>query len=270
MAYQIKTIRYQSNARKILLQNINGPCPLLAAANALLLRGVITLSSECIRNGVASTDDVVNMLANRALIRSQQQQSSSSTSTDDNTNNNTNNHQNHEEYHLNEVLSLLPTLQHGMDVNPQFTSPQSIEYTNNLATFDLLGVELVHGWVVDPQDLETCAVVENKSYNELIELVIGCGGEEGRNEMKRLEELRKGKEEELRTLWVMIRTVGMRLRLKITVDHNQRRRRKKKTLVQRQKSITIMMQILPKAPLPNRSTVINNNQCHSTMIKQPR
>ena len=195
MAYQIKTIRYQSNARKILLQNINGPCPLLAAANALLLRGVITLSSECIRNGVASTDDVVNMLANRALIRSQQQ----STSANDNTSNN-NNHQNHEEYHLNEVLSLLPTLQHGMDVNPQFTSPQSIEYTNNLATFDLLGVELVHGWVVDPQDLETCAVVENKSYNELIELVIGCGGEEGRNEMKRLEELRKGKEEELRTL----------------------------------------------------------------------
>eukprot|EP00986_Skeletonema_menzelii_P014452 scaffold9607_cov157-Skeletonema_menzelii.AAC.2 len=211
MAYQIKSIRYQSSPRKILLQNINGPCPLLAAANVLLLRGVITLSSECVRNGVASTDDVVNMLANRALIRSQQQSSTNITNDEhgnehddnpffDSSSSSSNNH--HHEYHLNEVLSILPTLQHGMDVNPQFTSPQSIEYTHNLAAFDILGVELVHGWVLDPQDLETCAVVETKSYNELIELVIGCGGEEGWREVRRLEGLRMEKEEELRMLLV--------------------------------------------------------------------
>jgi len=204
MAYQIKSIRYQNSPRKILLQNINGPCPLLAAANALLLRGVITLSSECVRNGVASTDDVVNMLANRALIRSQQSSSTSSSleksdkdGNDGNDNDTTNKPSNHE-YHLNEVLSILPTLQHGMDVNPQFTSPQSIEYTHNLAAFDLLGVELVHGWVLDPQDLETCAVVEMKSYNELIELVIG--GDERRREVVRLEGWKVEKEEELMRL----------------------------------------------------------------------
>ncbi|KAK1736893.1 MINDY deubiquitinase [Skeletonema marinoi] len=201
MAYQIKSIRYQNSPRKILLQNINGPCPLLAAANALLLRGVITLSSECVRNGVASTDDVVNMLANRALIRSQQSSSTSSSlektdkdGNDDATANKPSNH----EYHLNEVLSILPTLQHGMDVNPQFTSPQSIEYTHNLAAFDLLGVELVHGWVLDPQDLETCAVVEMKSYNELIELVIG--GDERRREVVRLEGWKVEKEDDLMRL----------------------------------------------------------------------
>eukprot|EP00985_Skeletonema_marinoi_P012941 scaffold6345_cov114-Skeletonema_marinoi.AAC.5 len=204
MAYQIKSIRYQNSPRKILLQNINGPCPLLAAANALLLRGVITLSSECVRNGVASTDDVVNMLANRALIRSQQSSSTSSSlektdkeGDDGNDNDETNKPSNHE-YHLNEVLSILPTLQHGMDVNPQFTSPQSIEYTHNLAAFDLLGVELVHGWVLDPQDLETCAVVEMKSYNELIELVIG--GDERRREVVRLEGWKVEKEDDLMRL----------------------------------------------------------------------
>jgi len=204
MAYQIKSIRYQNSPRKILLQNINGPCPLLAAANALLLRGVITLSSECVRNGVASTDDVVNMLANRALIRSQQSSSTSSSleksdkeDNDGNDNDTANKPSNHE-YHLNEVLSILPTLQHGMDVNPQFTSPQSIEYTHNLAAFDLLGVELVHGWVLDPQDLESCAVVEMKSYNELIELVIG--GDERRREVVRLEGWKVEKEEELMRL----------------------------------------------------------------------
>ena len=100
------------------------------------------------------------------------------------TNNTTNNH--HNEYHLNEVLSLLPNLQHGMDVNPKFTSgPNGVEYTNNLAAFDLLGVELVHGWLLDKQDVETMSVVEEKTYNELIELVIS--GNEARDEVDILE-----------------------------------------------------------------------------------
>jgi len=133
---------------------------------------VITLDPICHRNGVASTDDVVNMLANRAM------QTSNTT-----TNNNTTNQ--HSEYHLNEVLSLLPNLQHGMDVNPKFTSgPNGVEYTNNLAAFDLLGVELVHGWLLDKQDVETMSVVEEKTYNELIELVIN--GNEARDEVDKL------------------------------------------------------------------------------------
>ena len=113
------------------------------------------------------------MLANRAMQTS-----------NDTTNNNTTNQ--HNEYHLNEVLSLLPNLQHGMDVNPKFTSgPTGIEYTNNLAAFDMLGVELVHGWLLDKQDVETMSVVEEKTYNELIELVIN--GNEARDEVDKLE-----------------------------------------------------------------------------------
>ncbi|KAL7456517.1 hypothetical protein ACHAWC_008016 [Mediolabrus comicus] len=171
MAYQIKSIRYQNNSRKILLQNINGPCPLLATANALLLRGVITLSSECIRNGVCSTDDVVTMLANRALLRYNTSDNNSSNKKD------SPNKSNHE-YHLNEVLSILPSLQHGMDVNPKFTSDllhsnNCVEYTKNLSAFDILGVTLVHGWLLDPiHDVEACSIIGTKSYNELIELVI--------------------------------------------------------------------------------------------------
>lgn len=165
MAYQLKTIIYKDTTRRILLQNINGPCPLLAAANALLLKGVISLSGECVRSGVASTDDVVNMLAGWAIERA-----STNTSSDN-------------EYHLNEVLSLLPSLQHGMDVNPKFDSPTGVEYTNNLAAFDSLGIELVHGWLVDP--VEAAAVlIQDKSYNELIELVIG--GSEAKDEIERL------------------------------------------------------------------------------------
>lgn len=174
-AYQLKSIKYYCTnsintnsspttvTRKILLQNENGPCPLLAAANALLLRGEITFDPVSVRNGVASTSDVVNMLADRACANKSRVGSNSN-----------NNNTPESEYHLHEVLSLLPHLQHGMDVNPKFTTgPSGIEYTSNLETFDLLGLELVHGWLLDPQsDADTISVVEQKTYNELIEIVI--------------------------------------------------------------------------------------------------
>jgi hypothetical protein len=175
MAYQIKSIRYQNNSRKILLQNIHGPCPLLATANALLLRGVITLSSECILNGVCSTDDVVTMLANRALLR---YNTSDAADNNNSSNKEDSPSKSNHEYHLNEVLSILPSLQHGMDVNPKFTSDllhsnNCVEYTKNLSAFDILGVTLVHGWLLDPiHDVEAYSIIGTKSYNELIELVI--------------------------------------------------------------------------------------------------
>ena len=91
------------------------------------------------------------------------------------------------QYHLHEVLSVLPDLQHGMDVNPKFTAgPTGVEYTNNLAAFDLLGVQLVHGWLLDPQDEETASVVHSKTYNELIETVIY--GSDAREALQRTKE----------------------------------------------------------------------------------
>lgn len=79
----------------------------------------------------------------------------------------------HAQHHLHEVLSLIPSLQHGLDVNPKFTAgPTGVEYTSNLTCFDLLGVELVHGWLLDPQDVETVSVVRDRTYNELVEVVI--------------------------------------------------------------------------------------------------
>jgi hypothetical protein len=94
-----------------LLQNENGPCPLLAAANALLLRGSIRLPPSCIRAGAASLDDVCNMLAEEALTMSTIASSKESSSEE----------QSGASFHLNELLTIFPTLQDGMDVNPKFT-----------------------------------------------------------------------------------------------------------------------------------------------------
>jgi len=50
-----------------------------------------------------------------------------------------------------------------------FDSVKSFEFTSELAIFDLCGVELYHGWLADPQDVETYQVVSCLSYNQLVE-----------------------------------------------------------------------------------------------------
>ncbi|CAG8541339.1 16142_t:CDS:2 [Racocetra fulgida] len=76
---------------------------------------------------------------------------------------------------LNAAISIIPILQTGLDVNVRFNSIHGFEPTAELSVFDIFGVELVHGWVVDPQDEETWNVVVGKcgSYNKAVECVVG-------------------------------------------------------------------------------------------------
>mmetsp|Transcript_15319 Transcript_15319/g.35213 ORF Transcript_15319/g.35213 Transcript_15319/m.35213 type:complete len:522 (+) Transcript_15319:125-1690(+) len=185
MAYRLKTVQYKNADCKILLQNENGPCPLLAAANALLLKGAILLPPECTRNGVATIDDVVNILAEHALgVKGDQT------------------------FHLHEMLTLFPSLQYGMDVNPKFTSgPTGVEYTSNVTAFEMLGIDLVHGWLLDPQEGRFVTdIVQNKTYNELIEMVIK--GNEADAEIqktnKRIQEIQTQLEEGGGSDWVQV------------------------------------------------------------------
>merc|ERR1712038_2194327 len=77
-------------------------------------------------------------------------------------------------------MSLFPSLQYGMDVNPKFTEgPNGYEDTKNLTAFDLLGVEVVHGWLLDPnnthgdeEDEKIVKLIGNKSYNHLAEIIV--------------------------------------------------------------------------------------------------
>jgi hypothetical protein len=163
---------WQSNDRKILLQNENGPCPLLAAANALLLKGVIHLPSVCVRNGCASLEEVVNMLAEKAMNYNHTHQDGSDNAV-------------HE--HIHELLDLIPNLQYGMDVNPKFTKgPTGMEFTRELTLFDMLNVRMVHGWLISEDESgELFSVIGSKTYNELVELVIN--GNEASTEIHKLE-----------------------------------------------------------------------------------
>lgn len=208
LLYQTTNAHVQGSDRKILLQNENGPCPLLAAANALLLRGAIALPSVCIRSGCASLEDVVNMLAEKAMNYNHGNGVDDSTNKNETpdkekpTTANTENpsgddkesdshqrkdfHVANSEQYVNEVLNILPKLQYGMDVNPKFTNgPTGMEFTSELTTFDLLNVKLVHGWLLDPQSDELMNLIGSKTYNELVEAVIS--GSEASVELQTLE-----------------------------------------------------------------------------------
>jgi hypothetical protein len=186
------------------MQNENGPCPLLAAANALLLRGVITLPPASIRTGVASINDVVNMLAERALKQSGYEHVSSEEGEGERKGEGTgkkfvSENNSSREYQINELLSIFPSLQYGMDVNPKFLAgPTGAEYTKNLTAFDLMGVELVHGWLLDPLDEGVSSVIGNKTYNELIEVVVR--GSEATSEIEKLRVLIQEKQSQLQDL----------------------------------------------------------------------
>jgi hypothetical protein len=72
------------------------------------------------------------------------------------------------------VLPLFPAHLHTRNDHNRpavlYTQPQP-QPTPEVAVFDLLGIPLVHGWLVDPQDRATAAVFSNKSYNELVEML---------------------------------------------------------------------------------------------------
>ena len=201
-----------------MLQNENGPCLLLAAANALLLKGVINLPSSCIRSNVVTIEELVTLLADRALKQSEQ---NNQIIIAYNRNVNYNSKENEKEleqimlrkkqhqFQIHELMQILPLLQHGMDINPRFTSgPEGYEYTNNLTAFDCLGVDLVHGWLIDTREsifdsenlneslhVKTAEIIGRKTYNELAELVVK--GKDMAEEAKKMKKIIQEKKAEL-------------------------------------------------------------------------
>ena len=68
----------------------------------------------------------------------------------------------------------------------RFTDVTDFEYTAELAVFDMLNVNLFHGWVAEPSDDgETLKAIGQRTYNQLVEAIING---EGNEEALRLQE----------------------------------------------------------------------------------
>lgn len=73
---------------------------------------------------------------------------------------------------IGDVIALLPSLTRGLDVNVKFRHIKDFEFTPECAVFDVVDIDLVHGWLVDPQNKDLVQLFGDKSYNQLVELAI--------------------------------------------------------------------------------------------------
>eukprot|EP01041_Mallomonas_annulata_P007941 gene7941-16268_t len=153
MSYRLKEIIFFNRKVAILCQNENGPCPLIAISNVLLLQGQITIHPDYT---TISLTDLIQLVANRLL------EVSSNPNIDD---------IQHQQQVIS-VIDILPKLQYGLDVNVRFDSVTGFEFTEELSVFDAFDIPLFHGWVVDPENLESARILSNLSYNHVILKVV--------------------------------------------------------------------------------------------------
>lgn len=151
--FGLKCIPFMSKRHHVILQNENGPCPLIAIANILILTQRIQLDQPTIQQKFILLNDLVQLIADVVLrvnnyIETEQQSIT-----------------------LSSVFDILPKLARGLDLNIKFTSPTSMEFTSELSIFDALDISLVHGWVLDPAT-KIADVVGDLSYNLLVNEII--------------------------------------------------------------------------------------------------
>ncbi|CAF0916643.1 unnamed protein product [Adineta ricciae] len=153
----IKWIEFNFERLPILLQNLNGPCPLLAIFNILLLRKRIVIKPNM---DAITTERVITLLAEHILEHKQPNLSEED--------------QINYEHNVQDALVVLDKLKTGLDVNLKFDGVDKFEYTPECIIFDLLNIQLFHGWVIDPQDTELRTIVNSDapSYNQLVEKMI--------------------------------------------------------------------------------------------------
>ncbi|KAI3756253.1 hypothetical protein L1987_56072 [Smallanthus sonchifolius] len=158
MMHKTKIIQFFGRTTPIVLQNDNGPCPLLAICNILLLRNNLSLSSDVAE---VSQEKLLSLVAERLL------------DSNSNVNNKDAGYVENQRQNIGDAIDLLPRLATGIDVNIKFTRIDDFEFTRECAIFDLLDIPLYHGWIVDPQDSDTSNAIGSKSYNTLMgELVV--------------------------------------------------------------------------------------------------
>jgi len=151
--YSVKWVQFNKSMCGIISQSSNGPCPLLAIVNVLLLRGKLSLPEGC---QVISAEQLLEYLADLLISLSPNNQNSLPDF----------------QHNMNDAIAILPKLQTGLDVNVKFTGVTDFEYTPECIIFDLLNIPLYHGWLVDPQLEETMMAVNSLSYNQLVESII--------------------------------------------------------------------------------------------------
>ncbi|NXX36047.1 MINY1 hydrolase, partial [Nicator chloris] len=180
--YCVKWISWKGQRTPVVTQSENGPCPLLAIINVLLLQwkasGLWGGSGDGKGPGgdptllwllqvklppqkeVITAEELMAHLGN-CILATQPRDTSEGL-------------QLNFQQNISDTMTVLPKLSTGLDVNVRFTGVSDFEYTPECIVFDLLNIPLYHGWLVDPQSPEQVQAVGKLSYNQLVEKIITC------------------------------------------------------------------------------------------------
>ena len=147
--WSVKDILWRGRNTKIIMQNANGPCALIALTNVLLLQNQIKITPP--DRPAVSYAYVSDMLADYFLGHSTGRADA---------------------VELSHVLSTLPKLLHGFQVDVFFDRPTHFgsdigaDTSAELSLFRMANVPLLHGWLPDPSDAPTCEALQQvRSYN---------------------------------------------------------------------------------------------------------
>ncbi|GAB4856948.1 hypothetical protein Ancab_014866 [Ancistrocladus abbreviatus] len=151
--HKTKTVRFLGRPTPFILQNDNGPCPLLAICNVLLLRNQLNLNPDITE---VSQEKLLSLVAEQLI------------DSNSNVNDKDAGYVENQQRNIADAIDLLPRLTTGIDVNIKFHRINDFEFTSECTIFDLLDIPLYHGWLVDPQDYETAKAIGSKSYNTLM------------------------------------------------------------------------------------------------------
>lgn len=153
--YHIKWIKWKGINTPIITQNENGPCPLLAIVNVLLLQRRITLPPQ---QEFVTSGQLMEYIGDCILEEAPKRLSEGA--------------QLNYEQNMHDAIAIMNKLQTGLDVNVKFTGVTDFEFTPECIVFDLLSIGLYHGWLIDPQNTEIASTVGGLSYNQLVEKII--------------------------------------------------------------------------------------------------
>ncbi len=150
-AFRLKQVTFFQRQVMILCQNKNGPCPLIAITNILLLKGRLVISTDL---SYISLEEIVQMVAEVIFEENERLRQSHSTDVIQQT--------------FDDILTILPKLAKGLDLNVCFHGVNKFEFTQEISIFDTLQIPLLHGWLYDIHIEELNNIINDKSYNHLI------------------------------------------------------------------------------------------------------
>lgn len=148
--YKVKKTSFGGKNVAVILQNENGPCPLIGIGNVLALRGDISVEDE---GNVVPLETLMERLSGYLLTKHMEKGEEA-------------------QLMVEKATQIMPTLQVGLDVNFNFKDYDKFEKTEQCKLFDLFNIRLVHGWLVDPADTETYNAIAHHTYNDLMNKLV--------------------------------------------------------------------------------------------------